>query len=411
MANNKVKILPIRAIESVVTGMPYQDGAIYFTTDTNKIYLDVKGTRHLMGGSSSGIAYASGNDSTIVKRSEDDSDKTYLISASALDNPNIIPIADALIINSDGRFFRVVSVEDTTITAVLLAVSGSGSGSDTPVAKNDLTLTFDNTTIDQTMTFISGQDYSALFTATSETDSVVSLSFIVTNNEKETLYTFLAQVPSGEAYAFNTKNLPVGNNLTLTVTATAANSANPNGVRRIIPYLNVVEMGIAKSSSMDTVASTAITGNANTLIKYYLVGGSGLVEDLHVAIDGNEDASLLKENIAINTNEHNVAIPKQPHGVHTISLWVSTVINEVELNSNKINYELAWVDSDNDVPIIWVEEYPSTVIQYETFSIHYKVYDPNAVRLSSAAEVQLYREGVLLSTNNTQYDANGGWLT
>ena len=412
---DKIKFWPIRGSEAQILAQPYYDGKIYFAKDTNSIYLDVDGSRHKMGGGNSGILYANGTEAQIVKKSEDDADKTYTMNFDALENATISPMVDDLVLNSDGRFFRVLSIDKDahTMDVELLAVSGSGGGSGQPIVKSDLTLTYDQETITQAMTFINGQNYDAVFVATSQTDPIVSLSFIVTDENKETVYTYVDRVNSGEEYRFNTKNLPVGSNLTLTVTATAANSSNPNGVRRVIPYLRVVEMGIAKSDSMGAIAANAITGNTATLVKYYLVGGVGLNETLHVAIDGNEDSSLMQENLQVNTNEHNIAIPKQTHGVHTITLWVSTIINSVELNSDKISYQLAWVDTTNEdaPPIVWIEQYDQTVIQYETFAVHYKVYDPKSVNISAAAEIQLYREGVLLTTNNTQYNADGNWLT
>ena len=59
----------------------YYDGKIYFAYDTNHIYLDVKNSRHLMGGgggsaSGSGIIYANGSDEEILPAS-DDVDEVY----------------------------------------------------------------------------------------------------------------------------------------------------------------------------------------------------------------------------------------------------------------------------------------------------------------------------------------------
>lgn len=408
---------PVRGLDKDIRNQVITDGFVYFATDSGKIYLDKDGKRYEMGGSSaSTFIFANGNESQIVKQSEDSDDKNYTMAVAALEESDVLPKPNSIIVNSDGRFFRVVDVNDEehTIHCTLIAVSGTGGGGEGGgvVSKPDLTLSFNTETIDQTMTFIKGQSYKAEFTATSDTDSVVSLSFIVTNSEGQTVYTYLGRATSGEVYEFDTKDLPVGNNLKLTVTATAANSKIVDGVKKIIPYLNVVEMGITKSANMAAIASAAITSPTDTLVKYYLIGGaSGLKEDLHVAIDGNEDASLLKENITVDTNEHSVGVPRQTHGVHTVSLWVSTVVNEVELKSESITYELAWADDSSEVPIIWTEEYSPLVVQYENFAIKYMVYDPKSVAISSKAEVQLYKEGVLISTVNPQYNATGGWLT
>ena len=82
-----------------------------------------------MGGSSSGICYAYGTEENIVKSNPDDeTDFHYTISFTALEDPQTVPLVDTLVLNSDGRFFRVISADKSnqTIDALLLAVSGTG---------------------------------------------------------------------------------------------------------------------------------------------------------------------------------------------------------------------------------------------------------------------------------------------
>jgi hypothetical protein len=84
-----------------------------------------------MGGSSTGIVYAKGTETTIVKANpENENDFMYNISAEAFEDSNTLPLRDSLILNSDGRFFRVLSSDTSTriVSAVLLAVSGTGGG-------------------------------------------------------------------------------------------------------------------------------------------------------------------------------------------------------------------------------------------------------------------------------------------
>lgn len=162
----------------------YVDGKIYFAYDTNQIILDVNGSKHIMGGggaTGSGIVYANGTEDQIKKISEDDSDYRYTIAIDALDNPAVDPQADALILNGDGRFFRVTSVDPETriIEAVLLAVSGSGGGGGGGQVVADIALTYDAETINNNFTFIEGKSQYASFIATSETDDIVYLQFSI----------------------------------------------------------------------------------------------------------------------------------------------------------------------------------------------------------------------------------------
>jgi hypothetical protein len=58
---------PVRGTESAINRMPVREGYTYFAFDTGNIYMDKDGARYLMGGSSTGIVYANGNDTTIIK--------------------------------------------------------------------------------------------------------------------------------------------------------------------------------------------------------------------------------------------------------------------------------------------------------------------------------------------------------
>ena len=114
---DKIKFWPVRGTEDQILAQDIVDGKIYFAYDTNKIYLDAGGERHLMGGGSgngSGITYAHGTESQIVKASGSETDNNYFIDLEALDDSSIAPMKDDLILNSDGRFFRVVSYDSTT---------------------------------------------------------------------------------------------------------------------------------------------------------------------------------------------------------------------------------------------------------------------------------------------------------
>ena len=131
---------PIRGLEENINKIPVIDGNVYFAYDTGNIYLDKSQHRHLMGGSSNGIFYTNGNNSQILKvNPENEKDFEYKILFSALEDESIIPTPNALLLNSDGRFFRVLSVDNETfsLNTLLLAVSGNGSGGAPVVVYSD----------------------------------------------------------------------------------------------------------------------------------------------------------------------------------------------------------------------------------------------------------------------------------
>lgn len=177
--NNKIPFSPVRGHEDKIRRTDVVDGYIYFATDSGNIYVDAEGERHTMGGSgSSGIHYTNASDEDVIKVYEDSADKTYTIPLESFENP-IVPKTDDLLLNSDGRFFRVVSYNSETglVTTSLIAVSGSGGGGGGGSVTADISLTYDADTINNNFTFIEGKSQYASFIATSETDNIVYLQF------------------------------------------------------------------------------------------------------------------------------------------------------------------------------------------------------------------------------------------
>lgn len=131
---DKIKFWPIRGTEEQIQRQPYYDGKFYFAYDTNRIFIDAEGIRHPIGSEgNSGILYSEAGEDTLTKEiPEDDADDKYFMNISALEENSRDKkiLVDDLILNSDGRFFRILSYDKTNgqIYCQLLAVSGSGGG-------------------------------------------------------------------------------------------------------------------------------------------------------------------------------------------------------------------------------------------------------------------------------------------
>jgi len=129
--NNKIPFSPVRGYEENIRRQSVVDGYIYFATDSGNIYVDAEGTRHTMGGSgSSGIHYTNASEADVTRVGGEDGEQAmYTIPLDKFENP-VIPKPDDLLLNSDGRFFRVISYDSESglVTTMLIAVSGSGGG-------------------------------------------------------------------------------------------------------------------------------------------------------------------------------------------------------------------------------------------------------------------------------------------
>jgi len=118
MISNQTKFRPVFSKkEANILALPINEGYIYVAEDTGKIFLDAEGRRKQIGGSgggggggSSSIIWSTGDEEigNLVKATDDasDGDPVFYIALSALDTETI-PDIGALIINSDGRFFKV----------------------------------------------------------------------------------------------------------------------------------------------------------------------------------------------------------------------------------------------------------------------------------------------------------------
>ena len=411
---------PVRGTEEAIRRRPIVEGRVYFAYDTGKIYLDKDGHRYLMsstsgGSGSAGFVWAIGDDSTIVKESDDEASKTYLIYPEALED-HILPKRDQLILNADGRFFRVIDDESSEyVIGELIAVSGAG-GSGGGVSTQDVYISYDPATIDSGFTYIYGQTSFAKFTASSDVDNQVTLTFVITQ-KGEQVESFSERIQSGSTYNFDTARLPKGTDITVTVRASSVSSSmgnNDSRTRRILDSITTVELGINKDSSFNQAAIR--TGEVGiSFIPIY----NGLNQTLHVTIDGDQTLKLsddsrnqLYQNFKPTGNStYTVIIPEQSHKAHTIALQVSTVISGTRLYSDPVIYNVAWRDPESNVPIIWFGDFEKTVINYNECVIPFMVYDPEKEANSMKTKVQIEKDGVAIPTSpmEVQYDA-ANWI-
>jgi hypothetical protein len=175
--NNRFR--PVRGLENIIQQQSIIDGHVYFATDTGKIFVDAQGERHLMGGSGASILYA--NDTNIKQRT----DGKYELHVSSLEDEEHIPRAGDLIINSDGRFFKVSIVNMQYIICTLLAVSGSGGGGGpvTPGGPSKDERDLDVTWHDFQPNFIAGTEHYLEYTIKSQVDRYLTLSYVIEAGE------------------------------------------------------------------------------------------------------------------------------------------------------------------------------------------------------------------------------------
>ena len=423
----KIVFQPVRGTQAKIDGFPIKEGYVYYAYDSGRIYLDKDGTRYLIstkagsggGGGGTGIIYANGSNTQIIPEDLTEREPVrFRMDLAAIENQTI-PEIDNLILNSDGRFFRVLGTDpddETKILVKLLAVSGSGSGGSGGggTAERDINVTWDNTTIAPGHIFIYGQDNNAVFyPSTTVENAPCYLTFNIINNDDGSVTSFTTnELVSGEAYNFNTSQLPESSNITLQITVTSDGSQYNYGMgyQRNITSLRVVKMELEKpiaDAYQPLVKSDDLSG-ALTL-RYRPIGDSSLSFTLHTYVDNEElgNGSAIPENYLNQIVP--VSIPRQSHGVHSIKFKMTTEVNGKTISSNIIEYEGAWATSGETTPIIWVGKYDKKVINYENSYIYYMVFDPVSYGNGMPAEVHLFKDGLEVSQIDGNYN-DDNWL-
>lgn len=416
---------PFRGTQTAVDRTEIREGQLLFAYDSGRIYLDKNGVRYLMsskasgggsGLSGTGIIYANGSNTQIIPEDLSEHEPVnFLMDLAALEDP-VAPEIDNLILNSDGRFFRVLGYDIATekISVKLLAVSGTGGGTGGGGSvEPDVNITWDNATIATGHTYIYGQNFNAVFTPTTTAagDTTCNVTFNIIDIANNTTTSIVKNgLPSGVPFDFDTSILPESSNITLQIIVTSDNSQYNYGLgyQRNITGLHVVTMGIKKVSEkyIPLISPEDISGALE--LQYIPIGDKSITETLHISIDNVETGTQIIDPSWYN-RDVTVSIPRQSHGTHIIEMKISAEVNGHTIYTQPIVFEAAWASSGIDTPVIWIGKYDPLVINYENSYISYMVYDPVSIQQGLSASVQLYKNGIIVSELALDYSTTN-WI-
>ena len=423
----KIVFQPVRCTQAKLDAITtIHEGYIYYAYDSGRIYLDKDGARYLIstksgggGGGGTGIIYANGSNTQIIPVDLSEREPVqFRMELAAIEN-QILPEIDNLILNSDGRFFRVLGTDpddETKILVKLLAVSGGGSGGGGggSSVERDVNITWDTNTISTGHTYIYGQNFNAVFTpsTTVEGDTKCNVTFNIIDLEHDTVTVIVRNgVPNNQPLNFNMNQLPESSNITLKVIVTSDGSQYNYGMgyERNITNLRVVTMGIKKVSDKYIPLIDWETTGGGLELQYIPLGDRNITETLHIYID-NEELRTQAIDPSWYGRDVTITIPRQGHGTHIIDLKISTDINGETIYTEPITFEAAWTAKDIDDPVIWIGKYDTLVINYENSYINYMVYDPISIKQGLSAPVQLYKNGIIVSELSLEYSTTN-WLS
>ena len=395
--------IPVRGAEDTILSMGYNEGYIYFATDTGRIYMDAQGKEKVpIGGNGVSVFY--GHDSKAYVDTVDAN--LYFLTMSQIDNSGDCHVDD-LILNSDGCFYKIILIDENSdiIQATRLSVSGSGSGGsgggDTPYDSTSIVIS-EVKGVETGKIFIYGQSSNVVIRGYSSEDPKITYQFTVTTvyGDSKTERVFIRTVKNNEECVFD-----LGSNLTLGTTILTIQAMSDN----------VTKTATKKFSALSCVVmSLDESANFNPLTPFFgdvafkcIPVGKGITKNLYVSIDGRVINSLTQKNLTSSGQERTITIPASllPHGYHTI---VAKLTNEDETVYTELSYEICCVESSMSTPIIWVNHAPSTIVNHNALNIEYMVYSPDD---PVHAEVRRYLNGSELANSPiTESSSEINWL-
>lgn len=388
--------MPIRGLESKILKMDYQDGCIYYATDTKKIYLDANGQSKILMGGSSGIFYGQ----MTLDETPDSAQKEFDFKVFDIEgNTNLqrlnIPDVDDLILNiPDGCFYRVTSITgadaDTIISTIKLTIAGSGNNTG-PSGPNVGTYRMDRLT-PQTTTTLFGSSYSVGFSiyaadASGEQTGSGSYRLLVGNVEKER-----GTIPQGDNYLDVSPYLALGEN-TIKVIVSLDIGSSDNITTNKTWYITTTQMELNWDPHVNGIE---IYDTNSPLTLKWSVSGVGINKTTYIMIDDTYPIEV-GPTTSTNTQTYRIENPSEfnlVHGTHKFSMRAGTLLaGATDEDFTPYTYHnLMFKDPTDASPIIRMDLFNTTLTQYNTISIPIYLYSEDNV--TNNATLILKEDGV-----------------
>lgn len=387
--------IPIKGTENDIISLPPQEGRVYFATDTGRIFLDTSNTlndRKTMGGAGISVYFADEHQPIQQGLS-----KIYRLNISNIDTTVPLLVND-LIINSDGRFFKIKEIDVGTITCELIAVSGTGGGSGgggsgtykdgvnielvSSLTNGAVFINGSNADItfipkinksDETQALIDDQ-VTITWQAESYTSEVISGTVATNIRSNKTItfdmWTILDQIPDIKTVIFN-----------MTSWENGSTDLTKQSIRRMDLKIELGTEGFNLSQPW----------TKKTLTIPYIISQPSQTEYLYCLLDDelilfNDKGEPTPRTITTGSStssEVNYEVSEIVNGLHSLELYLK--VGEIE--SEHIYAQFIWIDETNSdlrEPILWFAPDNKKIIsEFETAIIKFGIYIPNHPELFS----------------------------
>lgn len=407
--SNYVPFRPYRGKEVDILNKDYNDGYVYFATDTKKIYLDANGQSKLAMGGTSGIYYGNME----LAETPDEGQIEFEFSVYDIDgnedNPNpTVPNENDLILNKDGCFYRVMSVNnmggEITLTTNKLTVAGSGgTGPGGPSAPSAGGVIMNRKTA-QVATTLYQKSYSIGFYLEA-TDS----SGEQTGNGLYEVFVGGVKRAGGTAKNFDSTYVDVGEFLALGHNAVKVVAYMDTGGSSMTSVSKTWQITTTLLELTWDYDETKINKTNEPLTLKWRISGSGIKKTSTLIIDDEQ----IVEGIPDTTGTDVTFVIDDPsvynliHGSHKFQLSITADVDGTIIPVEPIIKNLIFVEENNNSTIISCNFYQSKLTQYDTVKIPIIIY--NALNIGSTESISVYEQGVEKDTwtnctNQTVYE-------
>lgn len=294
-------------------------------------------------------------------------------------NAKLSAKGDSLYYDDETHLLYLMS-EGQIIGEGIQVATGTGSGSGGGSGVSDIIMKLTNTSGFSSKIILKGESVDLSFTFTSTDDGVSTGSgtcqIIVNSITKSTF-----EIDQG----LNTITL-TSDMLSAGANAVVIKCTDVYGKYKLLRY-NIDMMDIYLTSTFDDT----ITYNDTIQFKYIPYGT--LTKTIYVLVDGNEVYTTTTTETGKQTT---VNIEGLSHGVHRLDTYMIATVNDEEIESEHLVYDIMYVVEGNTNKLISSVYNIDAISQGEQVSIPYIVYDPTSL----SSDVSL-----IISVNGNQYSS------
>ena len=378
--------LPVSGPNELIAAQKPLGGELYFTTDTQKIYLGTSDGKKILMGYDTGIFYGEKEIPKNLTGTPADPNVSFYLNEISGDR---LPLVDDLILNIDGCFYKVTDVIDEySVMTKRLTLQGTGSGGgggtgDNPSSADNFTVSIKDGVYDHVFSSATDHMYVEFMGNYRGTDDncITQVTFSIKRNgvvEDEPFYVVTND------YSFNSWHridlidyIDLFNQNRTTVVMTAYDKYGLPRTPQKDLTIRIVELSISKtmddliySESKDYTYACQVSGATQGISKKWRVYNfyeekkpdvsvlEIIEEDMDVNDEGNLTAGL------------NLAGLSHGNYIMTVQAFAKIANSTVEVKSNILTHKICYFDQNVGSPCLMIM-LPEKTEQYTNIPVKY----------------------------------------